>query len=363
MTHYEERLQHDLTAIRAQVVELGERLDGAIGSAVRALLARDRQLAARTILGDMPINRASRAIDALCHKFVARHLPSAGILRFVSAVLRISTALERIGDYAVSICREAVQFRRDEPEIVASDLRVFSEAARGMLAQAIRAFREQSADLARGTMAMETQADAVYRKVYGDLLSEGEKHDLTVRELFGLLVAFNRLERITDQAKNICEETIFAVTGEVKAPKIYRILFIDERNAGGSLMAQAIARKAFPESGRYSSAGWGPAEALDPGFVAFMDRHGHDVREMRPQRLDASYDALRNYHVIVSLSPGAEDHVPDIPYSTVLLDWSADVRESGPLGDYEDPHREELYRRLAVKVRELMETLRGEGAA
>ncbi|MEW6745671.1 MAG: phosphate signaling complex protein PhoU [Planctomycetota bacterium] len=362
MTHYEERLQADLTAIRGKVVELGEHLDGAIADAVRSLLRRDHALAAKTILGDLPVNRASRLIDAMCHRFVARHLPSAGILRFVSAVLRISTALERIGDYAVSIAREAVQQKHDPPEVVAGNLQVFSEQARGMLAQAIRAFGTQSADLARGTMVMESQADRVYRKIYRDLVAEGERQMLGIRELFGLLIAFYRLERITDQAKNLCEETVFAVTGEVKAPKVYRILFVDERNTGGSLMAQAIARKAFPESGHYWSAGWSPVAAVDPGFVAFMDRHGHDAREMRPAALDPSFEALQQFHVIVALSPGAETHIPDIPYSTVLLDWSADVAESGPVGKFEDSDREELYRRLAVRVRELMETLRGEGA-
>ena len=43
-----------------------------------------------------------------------------------------------------------------------------------------------------------------------------------------LLSALNHLERISDQAKNICEETLFTITGETKAPKVYKILFLDQ---------------------------------------------------------------------------------------------------------------------------------------
>jgi len=94
---YEERLQRDLNKIRTSVAEVSEKVEHALRQAIKALLTRDRQLANETILGDLPINRAIRHIDRLCHFFVARHLPSAGHLRFVSAVLRMNIAIERLG--------------------------------------------------------------------------------------------------------------------------------------------------------------------------------------------------------------------------------------------------------------------------
>ena len=60
------------------------------GTPSRALLTLDRDLAYATVLGDKPINREIRELDRLCHAFVARHLPSAGHLRFVSSVLRLT---------------------------------------------------------------------------------------------------------------------------------------------------------------------------------------------------------------------------------------------------------------------------------
>jgi phosphate transport system protein len=362
MTHYEERLQRDLEVLRSRIAAVASRLDAALANAVKAFLERDRDLAAATILGDRPINRATREIDRLCHGFVARHLPSAGHLRYISSVLRMSIALERIGDYAVSISREAVQSRSPAPGAVARDIEMMAEQSRGVLRQALKAFDAQNADMARGTMAMDAQSDAVYRKVYRDLLAEAEKHDLPVRDLFAFLVILGRLERIADQATNICEETVFIATGETKKTTPYHVLFLDARGSGPAVMARAIATKGFPGSGKYESGGWDPEPTLEPGLAEFLEIHGNDVRGLVPHRVDLGYESLQAYDVVVALSPGARERIAELPYSTVFLDWSPEVAASAPEGSRDEARREELYRRLASRIHDLMETLCGEHA-
>jgi phosphate transport system protein len=362
--HYEERLERDLASLRKRVTKVGTLLDRAIGDATKAFLNRDDALAAETILRDKPINRATRELDHLCHVFVARHLPSAGNLRYISAVLRLSTALERIGDYAVSIAKGAVQMRSPEgPAIVDRDIEMMAEQARSMLRQSVEAFRELNADLARGTMTMESQADALYRKVYRDLLAEGEKGKIPLRDLFACLVTFNRLERISDQAKNICDETLFAATGETKQPKRYRVLFVDEDNAGASIMAHAIATKGFSELGDFTSAGWDPAEVLDSAMAEYLDGKGHDIRTLEPRAFDVEFDRVRPFHVLVALSPGTKDRLPELPFSTVLLDWSADVSGAAATEGDDDTRRDELYKQLAMRIQDLMEVMHGETAS
>ena len=107
-------------------------------------------------------------------------------------------------------------------------------------------------------MGMADQVERTFDTVFADLLAEEGRR--RIKDLFGLLVVFNALERVSDQAKNICEETVFAVTGEGKAAKVYNILFIDEDNSCQSQMAEAMARKSFPHAGRYTSAGRQPAD-------------------------------------------------------------------------------------------------------
>jgi phosphate transport system protein len=347
---YEERLQHDLDDIRERVSQVGSHVEQALENAVRALLSYDRRLASDTILGDLPINRAIRALDRQCHAFVARHLPSAGHLRFVSSVLRLNVALERIGDYAVNISRETAQLSSAPPPEVALDVEESANHARRVLAESLRAFHDGNAEMARGTKSV-ANATSPFPRAFADLIRVGEGAARPLRDLFALLVVFNALDRVADQAKNICEETIFAVTGETKEPKVYQVLFIDERNDCLSQMAEAIARKTFPQSGRYASAGWQPADKLEPTCRKFMDQHGLDLRESQPTLLDTSHAALSEYNVIVSLAPGAREHIAELPFQTVLLEWEL------PAGSHA-----ESYKDISNRMRELMVTLRGESA-
>ena len=362
MTHYEERLEQDLGAIRDRVAKIAVTIEEAVRASVNALLTHNLDAASQIILGDMPINREIRAIDALCHAFVARHLPSAGHLRFVSSVLRLTVALERIGDYAVTIGRETAQLSREIPGVVKSDIELIADQARHQLRQAMDAFNEGNAELARGTKGMSDQIELTFQKVFADLIKAGEKEKRPIRDLFALLVVVNRLGRVSDQAKNICEEAIFSTTGETKTPKRYRILFLDERGDGLSQLARAYAQKAFPESGEYSAAGWSPAEAIDPQTELFLDQNGYDVKELEPTALP-SPDELNELHVIVGLEPGGRDKIDRLPFHTIYVDWPIDSAPSGLDQERSQERLRELYQQLAHEIRGLIETLRGDEAS
>ncbi len=362
MSHYEERLAADLGKIRGRVKAVGAQVEQAVADAVHALLAGDRSRAYEIILGDLPINREVRSIDRECHAFVARHLPSAGHLRFVSSVLRLIVELERIGDYAATICREAVQLSETPSGTVARDLELMADQSRRVLNQAMRAWNEADAELARGTVGMTKQASGASHKVFADLLRAGKEDPRPLKDLFALLVVFNRLDRVIAQAKNICEETLFAVAGESKAPKVYRVLFVDEKNDSHSQLAEAYARKAFPESGEYSSAGWAPADGLEPRCQLFMERHGLDTAKLAPARLEPVHEELASYYVIVSLGGDLGRQISEVPFHTVLLEWDVGPEPVGLDQERAEKVLEESYKRIAHQVRELMETLRGEEA-
>ena len=274
MSHYEERMEQDLADIRAEVKKVIGRVEEQVRDAVRALLDFDSDLATDVVLGDRRVNRLIRRIDRLCHAFIVRHAPSGGHLRYVSAVLRFDIALERVGDYAGTIGREVLQLTEPAPSRVARDIELISQQARRSLSQAVASFRDEDPDLATHTYGLAEQTDATLENVFADLIAAGEKQKIPLRDIFGLLRMINLLKRVAEQAENICEQTLFAYTGETEDPKVFRILFVDERNDGLSQMAEGYARKAFPKSGSYKSAGWNPAESLDPGLAEFLDENG-----------------------------------------------------------------------------------------
>jgi phosphate transport system protein len=360
MTHYEQRLERDLQTIREHIDALATRVDAAVEKSVHALLHFERELASHVILNDYPINALRREIENLCHVFVARHLPSAGILRYVSSVLRLTVELERIGDYAVSMARETVQLEKCLPETVSKDLDMLARHSRSGLRLALESFQDGNVELARGTKKQASAARADFDQVYLDLLHEAEEGTRPVTDIFAILFAFIRIMRINDQTRNICEETLFAVTGEAKGPGRFRILFVDEKSTFRSVMAKAIARKAYPASGEYEIAGWQPAGGPDPKVLEFLDAHGHAVASITPRQLPATPADLADYDVIVGLKGDAMPHLVAIPFRTTLIHWVV-----GPgTEDVEltDELLETTYKELTTEIRELMETLRGEQA-
>ncbi len=361
MSHYEQRLERDLNQIREQLAEVAERVESGLKNAMHALLSGNRKLAYATILGDLPINRRVRRIDQLCHSFIALHLPSAGHLRLISSVIRTNIELERIGDYAVTICRESVQMSRPPQGLLADRLELISEESRRMLSQAITAFNEGNAEAARATKGMAAQVDLAFSSAFTDLTAEDS--GISLKDVMRLFNVFHRLERVAAQAKNICEETLFAVTGETKAPKVYRILFLDEENDSLSQMAEAIARRNFPNSGHYSSAGRRAGKAINPAVAEFMQAHGFDLSGAHPKPLEMTASELSELHVIVSLQGAVKDYVAEVPFHTVALEWDVGTLPVGLDAEQALQRQEELYREIAVRVQELMQTLRGSEAS
>ena len=350
MSHYEQRLEEDLERIRAHVRQMGEAVKSAVQNAVRAVISRDEELATETIIGDLPINRRYRALDHRCHVFVARHLPSARHLRLVSAVLRLSKTLERIGDYAETISRAALQLTDKPTERLQEDIELMTRHSVKVLEQSLQAFDDSDEQLARDTLVLAGQYGTTFDRVFSDLIKEGEARTRPIADLFSLMAIFNRLERVIHQAKNICDQTLFVVTGKTKDEKTFDILFVDNRNAGASLLAERYARKAYRDSGSFQSAGWGVVDAVDPAYLAFAEDKGLYLGDAVPRRFDASIDGLRDFDFIIDLTGSARDHIPKIPFHTTLLSW--------PLENRADP--ESVYKQLAARIGALMERLRGD---
>ena len=183
-----------------------------------------------------------------------------------------------------------------------------------------------------------------------------------MKDAFALLMVFSRLERVSDQAKNLCEETLFALTGETKPPKRYQILFVDARDTLLGPLAVALAQKAFPNSGDYRSVGFQAGDQLAGELETLAEEYSLDLSGLAPKPLDASREELEKYHVIVCLTPDASKHIPEVPYATALLEWELPRLSDIANGDSLDTRLREVLKGLSAHIRDLMETMRGEEA-
>jgi phosphate transport system protein len=358
MSHYEQRLSEDLGRIRSALRRVADNVSSALDRSVKAIRVDDRDMLYEVALDDFVVNREIREIDALCHAFVARHLPAAGHLRFISSVLRLTIAIERAGDYAVTISRVVLQLKSQLAPPIIEKIIELASLSGGMLDDAVSAFLDGNVELAQSTKRAGKRIDQGYDEIFHALIEEQPRRPSM--ELASLLTIFGKIERFSDQAKNICDEAVFVTTGQVKAPRVFRILFLDQKNSLLSIIAAAIAWKTFPNAGVYSSAGIDPAEERDPRLQEIGLEYGLDFsRARRPSKLEELSEFPTEYHVVVALDT-PDEKIPHIPYHTILQHWDEMADPGQASAEDFDAEVETLVRALTLKTRELVERLRGE---
>lgn len=365
MVKYEQRLEQDLNRIREEVAAMGESVKTGVKNATQALFTGDETLANLTGLGDQAINRQMRKINRLCNVFSARHLPSAGHLRMVASVLRLVNELERIGDYAVTICRESLHMSTPPEGRIKHDLETMAGLARVMLDQAMESFLAGNVELARGAMSMADQVERELDHAFQDLVAEGDARQGATQDLLDLHTVNSMLERISDRAKNICEETLFAVSGETKPDKAFTLIFLDGDNGCLGPLAEAIANRNHPGAGRYHAAGRAPAAQTSPALVDFLKRNGMETAGLEPKGLGAIQEAMgASDIVVISLQGAVKEYGLSLPFHAFYLEW--DVGAPPLNSESAEGAREaltDIHREISAQLASLMELLRGEEEA
>jgi phosphate transport system protein len=192
---------------RLDVVRLGALVSDAIRSATHALERRDAVLAGRVIAGDDEIDDMRRRVEAACIQLIWKQQPVAGELREIASMLQIVTDLERIGDYAVDIGKNAIKLT-DVPVRPASvEVGLIANLAHQMLEDVMRAYRERDAALADKVIERDDEVDILYRNGLEALQAEMQEDSGTVPAGTLLLFVISIIERVGDRAQNIAWHT------------------------------------------------------------------------------------------------------------------------------------------------------------
>jgi phosphate transport system protein len=202
-TAYHEALEH----ARLDVVRLGTLASDAVHSAVSALEERDVDLAARVIAGDDEIDALRRQIESECIELMWKQQPLAGELRQVAAMLQINVDLERIGDYAVDISKNAVKLVDAPIRPAHVEIGRMGHEARQMVVEAMRAFSERSSELADAVIARDDHVDVLYHRGIEKLQAEMQADPAVVKAGTLLLFSLAVLERVGDRAQNVAWHT------------------------------------------------------------------------------------------------------------------------------------------------------------
>jgi phosphate transport system protein len=207
----ERHFERDLEELKEQLLRMGGRAEGIILKAVDALRRRDAALAREVFADDKVIDRLELDIDDRCLRLLALQQPLARDLRFITAALKISNDLERVGDHAVN----ALQLAGESLLRLLPDIPRMAELASGMLHEALDAFVRDDADTARRICERDDEVDQLNRKVFREMIDQMVADPATISRAMELVLVARNLERVGDMATNVAEEVVFIAEARV----------------------------------------------------------------------------------------------------------------------------------------------------
>jgi phosphate transport system protein len=210
-----EMFEAELENLQANMLAMGEQVESALTESVDTLKRRDLDASRRLITQDNAINAARFAIEADCLITVATQQPMASDLRILAAILFIVNELERIGDYAKGIAKINLMIGPGPLLKPLVDIPKMADKARDMLHRSLDAFVRRDIALARAIPWEDDEVDALFERVNNDLIALIIADPGVTRQANLLLWVAHNLERAADRVTNLCERTVFAVTGEL----------------------------------------------------------------------------------------------------------------------------------------------------
>lgn len=206
----------ELQQLRDDVMIMASMVYQQLTDAVQGLRLADPDSARRIIAQDSEINRRRFLLEDTTLTIIATQQPMAGDMRFLAGTLEIISELERIGDYAKGIARITTMLGRDSGLTMPPQLGEMCELALGMLRRSVEAFIGGDIEAARVIPDADDAVDVLYNEVNLELVKivSAEPSKMPMANLYSW--AAHNIERTADRSTNICERTLYMVTGEMR---------------------------------------------------------------------------------------------------------------------------------------------------
>jgi phosphate transport system protein len=206
----------EVAEVKDNVLRMGSMVEAQIRAAISALVTHDAEAALQVILDDRHINEVQRKATAMIAAVIATQNPVARDLRYLLTLDHVSYELERMGDHAGSVAKQARKLAPYAPIKDYVDLPLLGERVAELVHGIIRALVDVDQARAREVAALDDQVDALYHRIFDDVLVLMRDDPANVEPGTRILFAAHYLERIGDRVTNIAEDIVFLASGEVE---------------------------------------------------------------------------------------------------------------------------------------------------
>jgi phosphate transport system protein len=209
-------LDRELREIKDNILRMGAMVEEQIRASLEAMIAHDADAATAVIRGDGRINEMQRKLTTMVSTTIATQAPVARDLRFLIALDHVSYELERMGDHAGSVAKQARKLAPQPPLKNYVDLPEIGERVALAVHGILRALVDIDETAAREVAKGDDLIDDLYHRTFDVVLELMRADPVNVDRGTRILFAAHYLERIGDRVTNIAEDVVFLSTGEIE---------------------------------------------------------------------------------------------------------------------------------------------------
>jgi len=212
--HISGQFNTELESLRNQLLAMGGQVELQLTTALEALMKLDSGVAESIVRNDREINQMEMTIDDECATIIARRQPTASDLRLVITIIKVNRDLERIGDEAAKVAKQAVQLSEGgmSPSSFV-EIRHIGALVGVLLRQSLDAFARLDVTKAIEVVKGDAEVDKQYGSAMRSLVTFMVEDPRNVGAILNEMWALRSLERIGDHACNIAEHVVYLVKG------------------------------------------------------------------------------------------------------------------------------------------------------
>ncbi len=209
-------LDREMRDVKDAIIRLGSSVQDALLRAMDALVRHDADAATTVIRDDARMNAMRADVEDLVILAIATQGPVARDLRYLLMLYNVAGELERIGDYAANVAKQARKLAPEPPLKEYVHLPELGQLAADGVGRITRALIDLDPDEARGVAAADDDIDRLYHAIFDETKALMAADGANVERGLRIVFAAHYLERAGDRMTNIAEDVVFLATGHLE---------------------------------------------------------------------------------------------------------------------------------------------------
>jgi phosphate transport system protein len=211
--HIIKAYDQELDQLNNTIAQMGGLAEVQLAHAIEAVVERDAELASQTVEADARMDALEHQVQDQVVRLLALRQPMARDLRNIVAALKISSDLERIGDYATNVAKRSIVLSQIQAVKAAYAIPRMGAFAQSLIKNVLDAFIERNTEKAMEVWRSDEELDEMYSGLFRELLTYMMEDPRNITPSTHLLFIAKNIERIGDHATNIAETVHFLVEG------------------------------------------------------------------------------------------------------------------------------------------------------